>query len=187
MIRGFADAGRLLKDERYTQAAAKAADFVLENLRATDGRLLRTYGGGMAKLNAYLDDYAYLADGLIALHRATGEQRWLEAADTLTAKQIELFWDKEAGGFFFTSSDHESLIARSKGPVDGARPAGNSVSATNLVYLAKALDKPEYLERADETIQAYARLLRGAPAALPRMATALASLLELKPKDEDKP
>ena len=75
------------------------------------------------------DDYAYLAAGLIALHRATGDDRWRELAKEITDKQIELFWDEVAGGFFFTSKDHPSLIVRVKDPVDGAIPSGASVSA----------------------------------------------------------
>ncbi len=156
MIRGFADAGRILDDSRYITAAQQSADFVLDQLTTEDGRLLRTYREGEAKLNAYLDDYAFLAEGLLALHRASGERRWLEAADRLTAKQIELFWDEEAGGFFFTSGDHETLIARAKKRTDGVMPSGNSVAASNLLYLADTLDKPAYRKRAAETLQTFA-------------------------------
>ena len=154
MIRGFADAGRVFKHKRYIQAAANAADFVLKELLTDKGRLLRTYAGGEAKLNGYLDDYAFFVNGLIALHRASGEKRWLITAGKITDKQIELFWDERDGGFFFTSSDHEALIARSKGPNDGARPSGNSVAAENLVYLGKTLKQPKYLEFAEKTIAA---------------------------------
>ena len=92
-----------------------------------EGRLLHTYSGGQAKLNAYVDDYAFLIDGLIALHRATGDQKWLDAADRLTAKQIELFADESAGGFYFTADDHEQLIHRSKSFGDEAVPAQGQV------------------------------------------------------------
>ena len=86
-------------------------------------------------MNAYLDDYAFLAAGLIELHRATADPRWLEAAEQVTKTQIERFWDAESGGFFYTSDDHEELLARSKDPVDSALPSGNSVAAGTLVYL----------------------------------------------------
>ena len=175
MIRGFADAGRALKNEAYVQAAARAADFVLSKLRSEDGRLLRTYGEGEAKLNAYLDDYAFLVDGLIALHKATGDEKWLTAADEVTVKQLELFWDEKEGGFFFTSGDHESLLARGRDPVDGVEPSGNSVSADNLVYLAKALDRDEYLDKAKQAIDSVSGLLSQAPSAVPRMAIAFAA------------
>ncbi len=178
MIRGLADAGRLLEQRRYTDAAEKAAEFVLQKLTTPDGRLRRTFGAGRAQLNAYLDDYAFLVEGLIALHRATGRRPWLEEADRLTAVQIDLFWDAERGGFFFTSSDHEKLIARSKDPTDSALPSGNAVAAGNLVYLARQLDKPAYLERAEKTLRAFAPLMKESPTAMPRMAVSLAALLD---------
>ena len=182
MIRGLADAGRVFKEPRYVKAASRAAEFVLANLRTKDGRLLRTHTAGKAKLNAYLDDYAYLADGLIALFHATGEKRWLQVADELTQKQIELFWDEELGGFYYTSKDHETLFVRTKKPSDTARPSANSVTACNLVTLAVRLKKPAYLDRAEKTIQSIAPLLRDAPRASPRMAVALAAWLEAKGK-----
>ena len=103
------------------QAAEKAANFVLTKLRDDTGRLKRTYSGGEARLNAYLNDYAFLVDGLLRLHQATGDKRWLDAADSLTQKQIELFADPAGGGFFFTSSDHEALL----GPWQGDRRFGH--------------------------------------------------------------
>ena len=178
MIRGLADAGREFDEPRYVQLAARAADFLWEELRTEDGRLLRTYGEGEAKLNGYLNDYAFFVDGLIALYRASDDRRWLDRADQLTEKQIELFWD-ERGGFYFTSDDHETLIARTKNPIDGAIPAGNSVVAENLVYLAGALDRPEYLDLARQTIQSVAGLLSASPSAIPRMAVAISELLDV--------
>ncbi|MEO8496867.1 MAG: DUF255 domain-containing protein, partial [Planctomycetota bacterium] len=178
MIRGFADSGRLLQNEAYIAAASRAAAFVLAELRTEDGRLERTYGQGKSALNAYLDDYAFLVDGLIALHRATGDKKWLKSAEELTAKQIELFWDEKNGGFYFTSGDHETLLARGRDPIDGVEPSGNSVSASNLVYLGQTLDKPEHLERAKRTIDAAAAILQQSPAAVPRMCVAYQAWLE---------
>ena len=181
MIRGFAaSAGRLLDQQQYVQTAVKAAEFVLKNLRTADGRLLRTYGGGQAKLNAYLDDYAFFVDGLLALHQATGDRHWLTLADELTSKQLELFWDAEANGCFFTSKDHETLLARTKDPVDGALPSGNAVTAGNLVYLAQALKKPEYLDKAEQTITLFASFMNQNPASMPRMAVSVAALQEAR-------
>ena len=177
MIAGLADSGRILKEPKYIAAAEKAAGFVLAELKTEQGRLLRTYSGGQAKLNAYLNDYAYLSHGLLALHRATGDKKWLSAADETTGKQLELFAD-EAGGFFFTSKDHETLFVRAKDPVDGASPAGSSVAALNLLALAKALDKSEYVKHAEATIQSVAAILEGSPTATPLMATAVPRLLE---------
>ncbi|HND52725.1 MAG TPA: DUF255 domain-containing protein [Pirellulaceae bacterium] len=182
MIRGLAEAGKAFNEPRYTAAAVKCADFLLSEMRSKDGGLLRTYGQGQARLNAYLDDYAFVVDGLIALHQATGDAKWLKAADELTAKQIELFWDEKQGGFFFTSNNHESLLARAKEVTDGAEPAGNSVAAENLVYLAKQLDKAAYREKARRTIQAPAAIWAAAPNALPRLARAASQLFADKPK-----
>jgi hypothetical protein len=180
MIGSLAEAGRILKEPRYVAAAEKAAEFVLANLRTKEGRLLRTHSGGQARLNAYLNDYAYLADGLIRLHGATGDQKWLTAADEITARQLELFADDASGGFFFTSKDHETLFARAKDPVDGASPAGSSVAALNLLALAKELQKKEYVTHAEATIHSVAAILEASPTATPLMATAVPRLLELK-------
>src|SRR5204863_361331 len=145
---------RELTDKDGGFYAALDADFVLAKLRTKDGRLLRTYSAGEAKLNAYLNDYAFLADGLLRLHHATGNPHWLDEAAALTAKQIELFSDERGGGFFFTSNDHEALLARGKEVVDGAVPAGNSVAAHNLILLSAARSQPEYLALARKTIAA---------------------------------
>ena len=178
MIRGYADAGRLFDEPEYLAVAARAADFVLAKLRTPEGRLLHTFTSGEAKLNAYLDDYAFFIDGLIALHQATGERRWLEAADELTAVEIELFWDDQAGGCFFTSSDHEELLARSKDPVDTVLPSGNAVTAGNLAYLGRALKNDQYLDRARKTVMAFAAMLSKTPIAMPRMAVSWAAVEE---------
>ncbi len=131
MIAAYADGYRLLKEPRYRAAAEKAADFLLAKLRTPDGRLLRTYRSGRAKLPAYLEDYAYLAHGLLRLHAATGDPNRLAQARTLTDRMIDDFADTENGGFFYTADDHESLIARPKDPIDGvsAEPPGSVAAA----------------------------------------------------------
>jgi uncharacterized protein YyaL (SSP411 family) len=192
MIRGLAGAGGVLENERYVAAAEAAADFVLARLRAPDGRLRRSFAGrplegtqtsprdGGARLSAYLDDYAFLVEGLIALYGVTGNSRWLEEADRLTSLQIDLFWDDRCGGFFFTSRDHERLLARSKHATDSALPSGNAVSVGNLVSLGGLLNKPEYLDRAEQTLRAFAALLAQSPGAMPRMAASLAAFLHVR-------
>jgi hypothetical protein len=183
-IRGLADAGRIFGNEAYTAAAARAAKFVLANMRDAKGRLMRSFAGGKARLLGYLDDYAYLVDGLIALHQATGDSQWLEAADALMADQIELFADPRIGGFFYTSTEHEELIARSKLPVDGVTPSGNSVSVTNLLYLADVLDRPDYVERAEGCLKSGAPVLEERPAAVPYLALALSAWLDAARGDD---
>jgi uncharacterized protein YyaL (SSP411 family) len=180
MIGGLADSGSILKEQRYIAAASRAADFVLTKLRQPDGRLYRTYGGGQAKLNGYLNDYAFLADGLIRLYQATGDKRWLTEAEAITKKQIELFSDDTGGAFFFTSKDHEALLARTKELADNALPAGNSVTATNLIFLATELRKPEYLSRASKSVAATAAVLQNSPGAAPWMAAAIPALIEAR-------
>lgn len=185
-IRGLADAGRLLGEEKYLVFAEEAANFVLKHLREEQGdrrgRLLRTYAGGTAKLPAYLNDYAFLVDGLVALHRASMDERWLTAAEQLQEQQLALFSDDKRGGFFFTASDHEVLLARMKDPVDGAMPAGSSVAVSNLLTLATLTNKPEYVQRAERAIQSTAALLESSPTAVMRMATNIPQFLESKPQ-----
>ena len=115
MIAGAALAGQALGDKKSIQMAEKAADFVLKNLRNKDGRLLRSYGAAPgqkaeARLNAYLDDYAFLVHGLLSLHDVTGEKRWLDEAKALTDIMIQYHADKKAGAFFYTSNDHGGIL-----------------------------------------------------------------------------
>src|SRR5262249_55328092 len=158
-------AGQLLGEPRYTAAAAKAADFVLTKLRTKEGRLMRTYGarpGGQAeaKLNAYLDDYAFLVHGLLALHDATKEKRWLEEAKALTDVMVQFHGDDKGGGFFYTSSDHEKLFARGKDQYDGAQPSGNSVAARNLVRLWQKTGDDRYRALAEKSLKSFAGALK---------------------------
>jgi uncharacterized protein YyaL (SSP411 family) len=179
-IGGLADAGRVLNEPRYVAAAQRAAEFVLAKLRDERGRLKRTYSVGEARLNAYVNDYAFLIDGLLRLHAADGNAKWRAAANGLMQEQIELFADEAGGGFFFTSSDHEALLARGKEVVDTAVPAGNSVSAHNLIRLAGSAAKPDYLARAEKTILASAAVLQSNPSGAPRMAAAVPAFLEAR-------
>jgi uncharacterized protein len=143
MLASFAEAGVILGRADYTDAARKNADFVLSNLRR-DGFLLRTYKDGVAKFNAYLEDYAFFIEGLVTLYETTGEFRWLKEAIGLTDRMIEEFWDDEGAGFFFTGKSHENLIVRSKDYFDNAIPAGNSVAASALLRLAILTDNKRY-------------------------------------------
>ena len=130
----------------------------------------------------------FRSDGLLRLYQATGDKKWLTAADEITAKQLELFRDEKTGGFFFTSKDHEALFARGKNPVDGAIPSGNSVAACNRLILAKTLKKPDLVPLAQKTIGSSAGLLEQSPTSAPRMAIAIPLLLEQVPmeKQEEK-
>ncbi|HCC99523.1 MAG TPA: hypothetical protein DER64_03255 [Planctomycetaceae bacterium] len=161
MIRSLADGGRVLKKPKYTLAAAKAADFLLDKLRdKSKSHLLRTYRKGKAKLHAYLVDYAFLVEGLLALHQATGDTKWLTSAQKLTDEQISLYWDKTRHGFYFTSHNHEELLARTQNGFDSVLPSGNSTSVRNLVRLAKRTGQAKYRTYAQQTLEAFAPQMR---------------------------
>ena len=147
MLASFAEAGAILDRDDYTDVARRNARFVLDTLRS-EGLLLRTFKDGVAKLNGYLEDYAFLSEGLLTLYETTGEIAWLEECLTLTAKMVEEFWDDEAGGFFFTGKSHETLIVRSKDFFDNATPSGNSVAAEVMLRLAALTDNDDYRRRA---------------------------------------
>jgi uncharacterized protein YyaL (SSP411 family) len=186
MIAAYATAGRLLQEPKYTDAAVRAANFVLGTLRTGDGRLLRTYGAApgekpAARLNGYLDDYAYLVDGLLALHDATGDKKWLDEAKVLTDVMVKYHGDKD-GGFFYTSSDHEKLFARAKDQYDGAQPSGNSVAARNLVRLAQKTGNEEYRALAEKTLKTFATALKNNPTGLTAMAEAVGMYLDAQKK-----
>ena len=180
MIRGYADAGRVLDNPTYTNIAIKAANDVLAKAVKQDGRVLRTYTDSQAaKLNGYLIDYACLIDGLVAIHRSTGDKQWLDHAKRIQDKQIELFWDNERGGFFNVSSDHEILIARSKQMSDRAMPSGNSVASGNLVYLSEALQDASYRDKSQQTVLSASAILEDYGYQIPRMLIAATALNNL--------
>jgi uncharacterized protein YyaL (SSP411 family) len=174
MIGALALASRALEQPAYAEAAARAADFLLTRMRRPDGLLWRTHSAGSTpKLNAYLEDYAYLADGLISLYEATFEPRWIEAAADLTRVMIDQFWDPAQGGFFFTGRDHEELIARSKDPYESSTPSGNSMAVTTMLRLAKLTGRPDLFDKADATLKLFAGQLRLTPTASGQMLCAL--------------
>jgi uncharacterized protein YyaL (SSP411 family) len=148
MISALADAGAVLGRADYVDAARGCAEFVLRDLRDGDGRLLRTWKGGQAKLNAYLEDHAFLLEALLTLYETTFEPRWFAEARALADTMIERFADGERGGFFETSSDHEQLVARRKDMEDHPIPAGNSSAAYGLLRLAALTGEHEYEQRA---------------------------------------
>ena len=147
MIDAMARAGAALGEPRYTAAASRAADFIAKNLKRPDGRLLHTWRHGQAKLDAYLDDYAALANALISLYEATFDAARLVEAARLADLMLEHFADRENGGFFFTADDHEELIARNKEVADSSTPAASALAATALVRLAKFTGDDKYRRR----------------------------------------
>ena len=162
MMASFAEAGVILNRPDYTAAARRNAEFVIFNLRK-DGALLRTWKDGVAKFNAYLEDYAFLIEGLTTLFETTGEFRWLTKALAFSVVMIKEFWDEDAGGFFFTGTSHENLIVRSKDFFDNATPSGNSVAALVLLKLALLSGNEKYRDIATATLGAIADQARRYP------------------------
>jgi uncharacterized protein YyaL (SSP411 family) len=174
MIDAFARAAQVLEEPRYAEAATRAADFLLTRMRGQDGKLFRTYfSGAEPKLNAYLEDYAFLIEALVSVYEATFEQRWLASALELTEVMVDQFWDADAGGFFYTGKDHEALIARGKDPHDNAIPSGNSMAVTALLRLVKLTGRQDLLEKAEATLKLYCGLLTQHPLAAGQMLVAL--------------
>ena len=173
MLAAFAEASAVLEREDFRAAAEKNADFVIRNLKTADGFLLRTYKDGQAKLNGYLEDYAFFADGLIELFQATGNSRWLTEAKNLTDKMLEEFWDDDEGGFFFTGKSHEELIVRSKDYFDNATPSGNSVAAAVLLKLSVLTGDEEYSRFPTTIFRLVSSSIRRYPSAFGRALCAL--------------
>jgi uncharacterized protein YyaL (SSP411 family) len=171
MISAHARAALALGDAAYAERAERAADFLLRTLVKGD-RLLRTYNAGAARLDAYLDDYAFLVAALLDLHEATGRLRWLTEAIRLDAV-LERHFEDKAGGFFTTSDDHEQLLARDKPSYDGAEPSGASVEALNLLRLHELTTRDGYRARAERCLANAGPVLASSPTALSEMLLAL--------------
>lgn len=162
MISAFVDGYRVMGDDRYLAVAKKAGSFILDTLYK-NGRLLRTYGRGIAKLNGYLDDYAYLIQALLDLAAVDPDARWFTTAQKLNDVVLEHFWSADDGGFYYTSDDHEELIARTKHFYDGSTPSATSVSVMNLIRLGRLTNNNDYLDKAARTIKLYSPYLHKAP------------------------
>jgi uncharacterized protein YyaL (SSP411 family) len=151
MLVSFANAAAILNRPDYLDRARKNADFVLSHLKR-EGRLLRTFKDGQAKLNGYLEDYACFVEGLLALFEASGELGWLEEAVQLNDTTLDQFWDASTASFYLTGRDHEKLIARVKDFYDNATPAGSSVAIFNLLKLAILTGNAEYRNKAEANL-----------------------------------
>ena len=172
MLRAFAEAASVLDRPDYGSVARRNAEFLLDQLRP-DGRLLRTYKDGEAKLNGYLEDYAFLIDGLVALHEFTFEARWLTEAVSLTGQMVELFWDDSTGQFFDTGSDHEALVVRPRDFSDNATPSGNSMATDVLLKMAVITGNVEYERKAVAGLRSVREMMLQFPAAAGNWLSAL--------------
>lgn len=173
MIASLAKGAQAFDEPQYAEAACRAADFILSRMRRSDGRLYHRYRDGEAAVMAFLDDYAFLAWGLIELYEATFKVSYLRAALDITDIMVEHFQDKEKNGFYFTADDAEELIFRKKEIYDGAVPSGNSVAMLNLLRLGRMTGNADLEEKAAQTGRAFSKTIWQAPHAYTQMLAAL--------------
>ncbi|MCA9973324.1 MAG: thioredoxin domain-containing protein [Anaerolineales bacterium] len=164
MLAAFAEAGRVLRRADYTAVATANANFLYDTMRTAEGRLWRTWkAGSRARYNGYLEDYAYLADGLLALYRTTFDARWFSWARELAEQMLAHFQDEENGGFFDTSDDHEALLHRPKDVQDNATPSANAMAARVLLHLSLLTGDGRYWEVAERATAAMAEAMARYP------------------------
>ncbi|MFQ5665848.1 MAG: thioredoxin domain-containing protein [Candidatus Binatia bacterium] len=168
MISAYAKAAEVLADAEYRQTAIEAVAFVKRQLQRGT-RLLSSYKGGVARLNGYLDDYAFFVQALLDVFELVQERQYLEDAIALADVMITHFWDARSAGFFFTSDDHEALIMRSKPATDGSVPSGNSVAVAALLRLYYYTENAVYLDRAAATLHLFSAQMREQPFGFARM------------------
>jgi uncharacterized protein YyaL (SSP411 family) len=194
MLAAFAEAARTLNREDYQEIAESNAEFLLRELRQENGRLLHTWkarpelvlegpreGAGEAKLNGYLEDYAYLIEGLIELYQTTFEPRWFVAAQELAETMLEHFADSEAT-LYDTSDDHETLITRPRDVQDNATPSGNAMAVTALLKLAGFTNDLRYVNIAHQALAQMQPLMSQYPLGFGQWLQALAYALS-KPRE----
>jgi uncharacterized protein YyaL (SSP411 family) len=173
MIDAMARAGAALNEPEYVITADEVASFIMSRMRRDDGRLLHSWRNGQAKLDAYLDDYAALANSLVSLYEANFKERWIDDAVQLMDIVLDKFVDPVGGGFFYTASDHEQLIARNKELTDSSIPSGNSLAANALLRLGRLTGRSDYLDAAEQVLAAGVPIMRQAPMAAGQMLLAL--------------
>jgi uncharacterized protein YyaL (SSP411 family) len=172
MLRSFALAARVTGREDYREAAVRNATFIVKKMKE-DGRIHRSYKDGRARFNGYLEDYAMVADGLVAVYEATFETRWLVEADALMGAVSELFWDEESRAYYDTPADHEELLTRPRDVYDSAAPSGTSVATEVLLRLSLFLDRSDYRQRAEDILGELAGGMEKVPGAFGRLLCAL--------------
>lgn len=165
MIAAFSMAGRTFDVPEYTNAAIKAVDFILKDMRDRNCKLLHRYRQGEAGITANVDDYAFLIWGLLELYESTFEIKYLKTAISLQVELDKGFWDDKNGGYYFTSNDAEKLISRQKEIYDGAIPSGNSVAGLNLLKLARITGNIEYEKKAAKLGDAFSETIESGPMA----------------------
>jgi uncharacterized protein YyaL (SSP411 family) len=172
MISAMARCGFVLGEPEFVERAGRAARFLLSNSRQ-EGRLRRSFKDGVARHNAFLDDYSFLIAGLLDLYEVTSDPQWLREVLGLQGVLDDHYQDSKNGGFFMTSDDHETLLAREKPTRDGAEPSGNSVALMNLLRLHELTSDDRYRAAAERVLAGFGPAINGGPTALPEMLLAL--------------
>lgn len=163
MIAALARCGAVLQESRYVEAAERAADHLINNMMSADGALFHLRKEGDASVPGFLDDHAFLIWGLLELHQADQELRWLGMSITLMQTMLDRFWDDDGGGFFQTEHGSPDIIHRRKEAYDGGVPSGNSVALHNLVWLNSITGRDYYLEKADALVAAFSGIIFRSP------------------------
>ena len=169
----LAVAAGALNEPRFLEAATRAAEFIWSKMRREDGRLWHTWRHGVARGDAFLDDYASLIRAFVTLYEASFDERWIDRAITLAEIMLAHFADVEQGGFYFTADDHEQLIARQKQLSDDAVPSGNGLAAEALLRLGRLTGRQDFLDAAAGTLSAASALMREISQAAGQMLLAL--------------
>ena len=169
MLRAMADAGRAFGDEARVAAAVRGAEFLAHEL-IRDGRVMRSWMDGRSRIPGFLEDYASLGLGFIAVYQATFDRRWLDHAQALSTACVQWFWSESDGCFYDTAHDHESLVTRPRDMADNATPAGSSLAAELLLMMSEYCGDGEARRCADQTLAQAAELI-------PRMPVMLGHLL----------
>jgi uncharacterized protein YyaL (SSP411 family) len=177
MLSGVAEAFRITGDPRYREAAEKTVAFIFAGM-FREGLLLHTYKDGQARLHGFLDDYAFLAAGLLDLYEATYDRTLLERTVQLAQTMIREFWDDIDGAFFYTGESHEKLISRTKPAFDGSVPSSNSVASHVLLRLYHYTGQEDYLKRAEKVLRLYYEAMEKQPFGCAAMLCALDFYLE---------
>jgi len=162
MVSAFCKGFQVLADKKYLDTDQKTVDFLFKNLYI-DGSLLRTFRAGKSQLNGYLSDYAFLVGALIDLYESAFDLTYLEKAIKLNDLLIQKFWDDEQGGFFFTDTNQNQLLVRTRNPYDNAIPSGNSVAVLNLLRLSEFTSDLSLKAKAEQTIKLYLSHIQRSP------------------------
>jgi len=163
MIAALARTGQVFGEQKYLEAATKTANFILKEMKTSDGKLYHSYAKNERAVSGFLDDYAFIVFGLIELYEAGFDEKYLQNAVDLTKSMIVQFWDNEKGGFFFTEKSADEAVPRLKQTYDGAAPSGNSVAFYNLLRLARLSGEVKFEEYAGKLLKAFSEEVNSQP------------------------